>query len=161
MDIKQSFINEITQHQGIIHKICCIYLEDKADREDLFQEIILQSWKSYPNFRRDSKFQTWLYRIALNTAITHHKRSKREQQSLVELSNELETFYFPVENEEMTIMFRAIKQLTKVEKAIVALYLEDYSYTEIAESIGTSPNNIAVKISRIKIKLKHIIKNIA
>lgn len=161
MDIKRSFLEDINRHQGIIHKICCIYLVHKADREDLFQEIVLQSWKSYPSFRRESKFQTWLYKIALNTAITHQKKTKRDQKSLIDLSYDLESIYFAKENEELTTMFKAIQQLSKVEKAIVALYLEDFTYIEIAENIGTSPNNIAVKISRIKTKLKHIIKNLS
>ncbi len=77
MSIEKDFITLATSNQDIIHRICCMYLDNKADREDLFQEIVLQAWKSFKSFRGDAKFQTWLYRVGLNTAITYIKRGNR------------------------------------------------------------------------------------
>ncbi|MDM1296297.1 sigma-70 family RNA polymerase sigma factor [Sphingobacterium sp. N143] len=161
MDIGKDFITLITSNQAIIHRICCMYVENKADREDLFQEIILQAWKSFKSFRDDAKFQTWLYRVGLNTAITYIKRDHRHSLAELQFSQEgyCEMTYH--EDEEVYVMYQAISKLSNVEKALVTLYLEDYSYNEIAETMGMTPNHVAVKISRIKTKLKKLSKGIS
>ncbi|MGJ1408288.1 RNA polymerase sigma factor [Sphingobacterium thalpophilum] len=161
MSIEKNFITLITSNQAIIHRICCMYLDNKADREDLFQEIVLQAWKSLKGFRADAKFQTWLYRVGLNTAITYIKQDSRNTLAELQFSQESYCEITYSEDEDMLIMYRAISKLTKVEKALVALYLEDYSYNEIAETMGISTNHVAVKISRIKTKLRELSKQLS
>lgn len=155
MASEQEFVKLLNAHQKIVHKVCNFYVDDKTDREDLFQEISLQAWKSFGGFRGDAQFSTWLYRVALNTAITFFRKEKKQIET-----NYSETIIDVValdENnieEQVTAMYKAISSLNKIDKALVMLYLEDYSYIEIGEMLGITPNNVAVKMNRLKIKLK-------
>lgn len=161
MNAEKEFIVLLNQHQKIIYKVCNLYLQSHADKEDLFQEVTLQAWKAYANFRGDSKFSTWLYRVALNTAITFFRKDKKQFIFSTDELPEIPTGpYDPIE-ERTKVMYAAIAELSKIDKAIVMLYLEDYSYNEISEVLGITANNIAVKMNRIKIKLKENVKNIA
>ncbi len=155
MASEKEFISLLNQHQKIVYKVCNLYMDSYADREDLFQEITLQAWKAYGSFRGDAKFSTWLYRVALNTAITFFRKEKRKPDiySTDCVPDQTEELYDPVE-EQVRAMYAAIGNLSKIDKAIVMLYLEDYSYIEIGETIGITPNNVAVKMNRIKTKLK-------
>lgn len=152
------FIKAIQENERIIHKVCNIYMQTKADREDLYQEIVLNAWKGIRNFREESKFSTWLYRVALNTAITIFKKDIKHAEVIdvhpAVFSNE------PAdnENEEYNAMISALKELTDIEKALIMLYFEDYSYQEIAAIAGITANNVAVKMNRIKTKLKESTK---
>jgi RNA polymerase sigma factor (sigma-70 family) len=156
MSKEKEFISLLKEHQRIIHKVCNLYMDAHADREDLFQEITLQAWKAYGNFRGDAKFSTWLYRVALNTAITFFRKEKRQPDifstETVPDFNANDT-YDPIE-EQVKAMYAAIGELSKIDKAIVMLYLEDYSYNDIGEMMGITANNVAVKMNRIKTKLK-------
>lgn len=154
MAAEKEFIKLLKEHQKIIYKVCNLYMQSHADREDLFQEITLQAWKAYSNFRGDSKFSTWLYRVALNTAITFFRKEKKKMEINVEELPELTEGSFDQIEEKTKAMYLAIGELSKIDKAIVMLYLEDYNYGQISEVIGITPNNIAVKMNRIKIKLK-------
>lgn len=154
MAAENEFIKLLKEHQKIIYKVCNLYMQSHADREDLFQEITLQSWKAYSNFRGDSKFSTWLYRVALNTAITFFRKEKKKIEINVEQLPEVPDSSFDQIEEKTKAMYLAIGELSKIDKAIVMLYLEDYNYSQISEVIGITPNNIAVKMNRIKIKLK-------
>ncbi|HZH72614.1 MAG TPA: sigma-70 family RNA polymerase sigma factor [Mariniphaga sp.] len=147
----------IKKNQGIIHKVCNIYCDAEEDRNDLFQEIVAQLWKSYPTFRHESKVSTWMYRVGLNTAITHFKKSKRrpdrnqlsyENLQVADVSYDFET------EEQIKILQKAVSQLTGVEKSIILLFLEDKKYEEIAEITGITQNYVRVKMNRIKKKLK-------
>ncbi|MFN0293439.1 RNA polymerase sigma factor [Pedobacter helvus] len=152
------FLQLLSQNQGIIGKVCSIYCNQKEDYEDLFQEITYQAWKGYATFRGDSKFSTWLYRIALNTAIS----SFRKRRPTIDFVEVLPDTVFTGTNEideQKQQLIAAIKQLNEGERAIIALYLEEMSYQEIAEVIGTTDNNIGVKINRIKNKLHQILKS--
>ena len=130
-------------------------MDKQADREDLFQEITLQAWKAYGSFRGDAKFSTWLYRVALNTAITFFRKEKRKPDiySTDVVPDQTEETIDPVE-EQVKAMYTAIGNLSSVDKAIVMLYLEDYSYIEIGDMMGITANNVAVKMNRIKARLK-------
>lgn len=155
MASEKEFISLLNQHQKIVYKVCNLYMDRHSDREDLFQEITLQAWKAYGNFRGDAKFSTWLYRVALNTAITFFRKEKKKPEIfnadiLPEQTEEQDT----VIEEQVKAMYAAIGDLSKIDKAIIMLYLEDYSYAEIGEMMGITANNVAVKMSRIKIKLK-------
>jgi RNA polymerase sigma factor (sigma-70 family) len=151
---EQDFIPLLNQHQKIIHKICHVYMQDAFEREDLFQEITLQAWKAFPSFRGDSQFSTWLYRVALNTAITFYRKEKKQltvvqQNDFPEISDDGNE-----KEEQLSAMHKAIASLSKIDKALVMLFLEDYSYIQIGEMLGITANNVAVKMNRIKTKLK-------
>jgi len=159
--LERDFLQIIKNNQGIIHKVCNIYCDDQEDRNDLFQEIVAQLWKSFPSFRQESKVTTWMYRVALNTAITSFKKQKRRPDK-----NRLtfENFQVKDENydhemeEDIKLLHRAVAQLTGVEKSIIILYLEDKKYEEIAEITGITQNYVRVKMNRIKKKLKKIME---
>jgi RNA polymerase sigma factor (sigma-70 family) len=156
---EKEFIVAIKEHEGILHKVCNLYQQDPALRKDLFQEIILNAWKGVGSFRREARFSTWLYRVALNTAISFYRKSKQEP-FLTVLPDQLEVASEDFqENDEFRLMYRAIGELSKVDKAVIMLYLEEYSYTEMSELLGISENHIAVKMSRIKLRLKKIISH--
>jgi RNA polymerase sigma-70 factor (ECF subfamily) len=155
-------IERITENQGAIHKVCNVYANSREDREDLKQEIILQLWKSYPGFQGKSKFSTWMYRIAFNTAITNIRKSKRHP--IIEALSGTEQSIPAKEDidyidDDMNSLFKAIAKLKDVEKAIVTLYLEEKSYKEIGEIVGISEKNVSVKVVRLKDKLKKLINN--
>lgn len=156
MDESQ-FLRLIKEHQGIIYKICQLYRDIKEDREDLFQEITFQLWKSRQTFKNDSKISTWVYRIALNTAMAAFRKKRHAVEYLPLLPD------LPEEtpNEDMALrqerLFVALKQLSDSDKAIVTLYLEDLSYQQIADIVGISENYVGVKLNRIKTKIQKII----
>jgi len=156
----QHFLELIHRHQSIIHKICFVYCNNRADREDLQQEVILQLWKSFPSFQENAAFSTWMYRVALNTAINQ----TRKPGLLFDTSSSPEIPYDPSKfydlSEEIKILYRAISQLRKVEKAIILLWLEEKTYEEIAESIGISVKNVSVRLVRIRTRLAEIIQKL-
>ncbi len=155
--MEKEFLQIIKRNQGIIHKVCNIYCDDQDDRDDLFQEIVAQLWKSFPSFREESKFTTWMYRVALNTAITTFKKTKRrpDQNRLTYENFQVKDENYVTETEdEIKNLHRAVAQLTGVEKSIVLLFLENKKYEEIAEITGITQNYVRVKMNRIKKKLK-------
>jgi len=157
--LKEAFLNIVTSNQGIIHKVCGMYCDTTEDREDLFQEILSQLWRSYPTFRNESKISTWMYQVSLNTAITHFKKNKRRPDR-----NEFSKEFFQIADdhyddsfdEQVKLLHNAIAKLTGIEKSIVLLYLEDKKYEEVAEIIGITQNYVRVKMNRIKGKLKKL-----
>jgi len=160
--LEKEFLQIIQKNQGIIHKVCNLYCDSQEDRSDLFQEIVAQLWKSFPSFRRESKVTTWMYRVALNTAITSFKKSKRrpDQSSLTYENFQLEDEGYDTETEEnIKMLHAAVSQLTGVEKSIILLYLENRKYEEIAEITGITQNYVRVKMNRIKKKLKKLMVN--
>jgi len=157
--LEKEFLQIIQKNQGIIHKVCNMYCDLEEDRNDLFQEIVAQLWKSFPSFRNESKFSTWMYRVALNTAITTFKKDKRrpDQDRLTYVNFQITEDRYDTETEEnIRQMHRAVAQLTGIEKSIVLLYLENKKYEEIAEITGITQNYVRVKMNRIKKKLKKL-----
>jgi RNA polymerase sigma factor (sigma-70 family) len=151
---EKEFVELLNKHQNIIHKICNVYMDNAADKEDLFQEITLQAWKSIKNFRGVSQFSTWLYRVALNTAITFYRKERKQVNvTFTEHFPETKDEYDPIED-QVQAMYKAIAGLSKIEKALVMLYLEDYSYKGMAEVLGITVTNVGVKMNRLKTKLK-------
>jgi RNA polymerase sigma-70 factor (ECF subfamily) len=151
------FLAVIKEHQGIIHKICRLYRDSKEDREDLFQEIIFQLWKSVPGFRGDAKISTWIYRIALNAAIALFRKNKPEiaySPVLPDVLEEQQSEEFGLRQERL---FGVLKLLDDGEKAIITLYLEDLSYQQIAEITGINENYVGVKLNRIKNKIQKLL----
>ncbi|MFC6267821.1 RNA polymerase sigma factor [Frigoriflavimonas asaccharolytica] len=160
MFAEQQFIAEIEKHKGILFKISKMYMDNAEDQKDLFQEITYQAWKAYPKFRGDSQFSTWLYRIALNTAIIFLKKEKRK---LTVNSDQIENFKIldnetSSETEErLKSMYSAINQLNNIDKALIFYYLENFSGKEIAIEMGITEGNVRVKLNRAKLKLKELL----
>lgn len=158
----EPFFERVYPNQAIIHKVCNLYAHAKADREDLFQEILIQLWRAFPSYKGESKFSTWMYRVCLNTAISGLRKEKRKPLfSFLETENELlipEDLSFITENEQVAELYKAINQLSDIDKAIILLYIEENSYEEIAQIMGLTLTNVGVKINRIKVKLESIVK---
>lgn len=156
--MQKVFLKIVEENQGIIYRVCRMYRDSREDQEDLFQEIVLQLWKAFPKFRNESKVSTWMYRIALNTAVAIFRKNKIEIDLKENLSKNYTLSEMEKTSENEARMFEAIRMLNKTERALIALYLEDYSHKEIAEITGITENYVGVKISRIKDKLKNILK---
>lgn len=158
---EQEFLQLINQNQGIVRKVCHLYGRNDTDKEDLYQEIVIQLWKAFSSFRGEAKFSTWMYRIALNTAISNlRKQTKKVALSFPEFipHEHADTNEEKIKEEKLTEMYAAIRRLTEVEKAIVMLYLEDKSYEEMEEILGISNGTLRVKMNRIKDKLRSLTK---
>jgi len=166
--IQEEFVRQIQVNQGIIQKICRLYGQTHRDREDLFQEIVVQLWKGLPKFRGQSKFSTWLYRVALNTAISDFRQKKRSlpvsetEIDSLEIKSDFGDIDSTVDRQELlNTLYAAIGQLAEIDKAIVMLYLENKSYEEMEDILGIKENNLRVKMNRIKEKLRSLTKNIS
>ena len=159
--MENEFTELINRHRGIIQRICNIYFYRNPCLEDYYQEILIRLWKAYPSFKNQSAFSTWLYRVALNTAIDLiRKQSLRPiHVGLSKTEYTIADQEFKSESDKKDRLYQAINQLSDIEKAIIFLYLEDYNYKEIAEIIGISESNTGVKISRIKTQLLKILEN--
>jgi len=159
-ETEAEFLALLDKNQNIVHKICRIYTSDEDAHKDLFQEISIQLWHAYPNFRGDAKFSTWAYRVALNTAISLFRKSKRDVKTT---DLELHSFrlkydeYNDEEEQQLKIMYQAIRQLNDIEKALVYMYLEEKDYAEISETLGITEVNARVKMNRVKTKLRKIV----
>lgn len=159
--LEQTFLDQINQSQGIIHRICNVYASDLNDRKDLLQEMLIQLWKSYPSFQGKSKFSTWLYRVCLNVAIQNLRTHQRQPEAGIRFEHSDTLPDHRVEDqyeEKLHWLQQALQQLNPVDKAIVMLYLEEKDNEEIASIIGISQNYVRVKMNRIKAKLRDISK---
>jgi RNA polymerase sigma-70 factor (ECF subfamily) len=161
---KEEFIKLISEHQDLIRKVAAIYYRNKADQEDAFQEILVSLWQAYPTFRGESKFSTWLYRVALNTVISGFRKASNKvhkNQSDIHITDELLGPSKEDLSEEIDCLYQAIEHLSDIEKAIIMLYMEEKTYDDIADIMGMTRTNVGVKINRIKKKLKKIYKRVA
>ena len=150
------FMALIKQYERLIHKVCNLYIvNNPEDYKDLYQEIILQTWLAFPKFQNAAKVSTWLYRIALNTAISYKRSSKTRineipfDDSFTQVADITRD-----SNEEYLLLWGLIRQLPQLEKALILLYLENNSYEEIAAIMGLTVTNIGTRLGRIKGKLK-------
>ncbi len=153
-------MNLLNENRGILLKVCRIYMDNPTDQEDLEQEIVFQLWKSYDRFNGESKFSTWMYRVALNTAITFFKKDKKRVDRHT-ISTDLDVqaeAASGVEEDRLAHFYRAVKSLNKIEKALILLFIEGLSHNEIGKNLGLSEGNARVKLTRTKKKLQAIIK---
>ena len=160
---KDGFVKLIQENKRIIFKICNSYCPKKENRDDLAQEIVYQLWKSVDDFNPDFKFTTWMYRIALNVAISFYRKEKKSgntisfKEHLMELEDNQDA---NIETESnFSLMHKFISQLKEIDKSIMILYLDDKSYKEIAEIIGLTETNVATRINRIKETLRNKFAN--
>ncbi len=158
---EKKFISLINEHQGLIHKICIMYENDPDVRNDLFQEIVFQLWKSFSSFRGESKITTWMYRIALNTAISGFRKQTRnvKTEDLKEMHFNISDSWGEDREENIQRLQWAIRQLSEIERAMIMMALEEVPYEEIAETIGITQNNVRVRMNRIREKLKKLMSN--
>jgi len=156
-----AFEQLVYENQAMVIKVCNIFCKTQADKDDLFQEITINLWKGLPSFKGNSKLSTWIYRVSLNTAISKTGRRKKHlvrytdkvPESTTANSNE-----DTVDEEQIRMLYTGIEQLKPVEKALILLYLEEHSYSEIADIMGISEKNAGVKLHRIKRKLEKILQ---
>lgn len=155
---EKKFINLINGNQGLIHKVCIMYANDPEARNDLFQEIVLQLWRSFPSFRGEAKITTWMYRIALNTAISGFRKKTRnvKTEDLQEVHFNIRDYSGDDREEDINKLQWAIRQLTEIERAMIMMALEEVPYDEIAETIGITQNNVRVRMNRIREKLRKL-----
>ena len=157
---EKEFLEKIDKHKGIIFKISKMYMDNRDDQNDLFQEIIYQVWKSFHTFEGKSEFSTWLYRIALNTAIIFLKSEKRRsfiRNDDVSLYKIKEDEYNFEDEQNLKRIYECIQKLNPIDKALIFYYLEDFSGKQMAEQLGLSEGNARVKLNRAKEKLKELI----
>ncbi len=146
--MEQTFIQLIQQHSGIIHKVIRLYVIHPEDQRDLFQEVLLQAWKSYASFQGKSAFSTWLYRIALNTVLTFRRKKQVFIESLEERHN-AQAVSGPAENVNEELL-HTIRRLPEIDRIVLTLHLDGHDNEEIASITGLSKNNTAVRLFRAK-----------
>jgi len=159
-ETEKQFERDIRTYEPLILKVCKMYASTTADRQDLFQEIVIQLWKAYSKFSGSSKFSTYLYRVAINTAITG-LRKKRDFITSVEpvnLPDGIGDDEAAAAEDQLSVFYKAVERLNEVEKAIVMLYMEDKTYEEMEDILGLSQGNLRVKMNRIKEKLRQLTK---
>ena len=155
--LEKEFLEMIAAQQRTVFKVCYIYAKDQDDLNDLFQEVVLNLWKSFPHYRGDSKLSTWVYRIAMNTCITFLRRSNSRPQTIPMTAQVASTLEADEKTaEQLKELYRLINQLGKLERALILLWLEERSYQEMADILGISKANVAVKLNRTKEKLKQM-----
>jgi len=158
---EQEFLTRIEKHKGILYKVSKMYMDNHDDQQDLFQEIVCQLWKSYDTFRNESQFSTWMYRVAVNTAIVFLKKEKRKVDKYEIASENIKDDEgdSDIKESQLDHFYKAVQKLEKIDKAIIFYQLEGFSHKEIGDNLGISEGNARVKLNRAKEKLKEIIKN--
>lgn len=160
---KEKFISVVRENQNLIYKICFSYCPNTEDRKDLQQEIMVQLWNSFTKFDGRVRISTWIYRIALNTAISFYRQDFKRKEKTASIDASIFSLSgFDPDSEQdgkVTLLYKFIESLNEMDKALMLLYLDNNSYKQIAEILGISETNVATKISRIKKNLKEQIRN--
>lgn len=156
---EKEFLELVAQHQNILHKVCHMFERDEDNRRDLFQEITIKLWLGFGSFDGRAAITTWMYRVALNTAITLQRKEKRkaDTQPLLPHIQSIAEEEDRIGKAEIEQLYKAIELLEPIDKAIILLYLEEKKYEEIAEIIGITRSHVGVKITRIKKKLESLL----
>jgi RNA polymerase sigma factor (sigma-70 family) len=157
---KQRFVEVVEAHQGILHRICALYGRGTEEQQDLFQEMVLQLWRSYPSFHGKSSFSTWMYRVALNTALMAGRAEARRPHLRGGREMVLRNLSGPTQlpNEDVVLLRECIHELPSLDRAIVLLHLEGNSYNEISEITGLSRSNVSVRLVRLKQRLRRALE---
>ena len=165
IDKTDLFLSVIEMHKGIIYKVANSYCKNTEDRKDIVQEIILQLWKSFDSYNQQFKHSTWIYRIALNVAISYYRKEKRRKIISNSYSEDLFKLADLQESPELEghtlFLQQFIAELKELDKALMLLYLEEKSHKEMAEIIGITETSVATKIGRVKTILKQKFSQIA
>jgi RNA polymerase sigma-70 factor (ECF subfamily) len=155
--MNEDFLKEIKANEGIIFKIVRIYSGQYAEQQDLYQEIVYQLWKSFNSFQGKSKISTWIYKVALNTSLVHISFKKKHLKtiSIQDVKFQIEANNDTQLDEKLNEMYRHIRQLNEIDRAIIFLFLEGKNYEEIAEITGFTSTNVGTRLNRIKLKIKN------
>ena len=156
--IEAEFLELLRNYNRIIYKVVSFYADENTTLDDLYEDVVLNLWKAFPNFRKESQLSTWIYRIALNVCVSFYRNNKR-RPVCVEITPDIKAYAEEAEENEAVIeLYACINRLGKLERALILLYLEDRPYKEIAEIMGITATNVSTKINRIKEKLRQISK---
>jgi RNA polymerase sigma-70 factor (ECF subfamily) len=153
-----SFLEHVHMHRRIIHRLAGLYALDTDERKDLEQETILQAWRSWPHFRGDAKFSTWLYRIALNTVLTWKRRPAIVQRASTGRTPDLADHGQQRRTDEQERLHAAMRRLPEADRALLALHLDGFDHAEAGEVLGLTANHVGVKMHRIKARLTELLK---
>lgn len=160
--LEKQFTDKVRNSQGIVHKVCRMYGQNEDHRKDLFQEIMVQLWRSFPSFRGESQFSSWMYRVALNVAIQDFRKEKKRELLVFESYDFMDVedvAYDPTKDEQLRTLHQAIGHLDKLDKAIIMLHLDGNSNEMIGDIVGITSNYVRVKMNRIKKKISEKIKD--
>src|SRR5690606_20491839 len=160
-DLKSAFISLIQANQGLVHSLCKLYSRSAEETKDYRQDVLLALWQAFPNFRKESKTSTWMYRVGLNTLISNHR--KRASRIVTEPYSEVAELHPSSEagsDDGLLVLQRAIGMLNPMDKAVVILHLEGYAHKEIADLLGLSETNVSTRLNRIKKQLEKNIKSL-
>jgi RNA polymerase sigma-70 factor (ECF subfamily) len=157
---QREFVERVHGAQGILHRICAVYTKDEDSNKDLRQEMLLQLWRSYSSFRNESSFSTWMYRVALNTALMYRRKQKRRwlRVSIDDVAPLHAEGDSAPDDEGVQLLYRCIQELPGLDRAVILMQLEQKSYQEIADVTGLSEGNVSVRIVRIKQKLRTMLE---
>lgn len=154
MNIEQEFVDVLLLNKHVIYKVCFMYGKDRDDINDMYQEVIFNLWKSYKDFSGKSMISTWIYRVALNTCITNLR--KRKNYNYVPLEQNIDIIDDCEHDELLKEMYMLVKMLNARDRMFIILWLDGKTYDEISDITGTSRNNVAIRLYRIKEKLKNM-----
>jgi RNA polymerase sigma-70 factor (ECF subfamily) len=159
-ELEKEFLDMIEAQKRTIYKVCYMYANDQDDLNDLFQETVLNLWKSFPSYRGDSKLTTWVYRISMNTCITYLRHASHRPQTVPMTANVASQMAADEDTSaQLQDLYKLINQLGKLERALILLWLEERNYQEMADILGLSKANVAVKLNRIREKLRKMSNN--
>lgn len=158
MNEKPEFIALMQEHRKIVFKVVRMYAATHDEQQDLQQEIMLQAWKSYPQFKGAAKFSTWLYKLCLNTALSFRARNRRHEQH--QSLDKQEIARPEASQDQKEWLYMAIRQLPEVERGLIGLHLDGYANEEIGEIAGIKTAHVSVKLFRIKQKLSTLLKTL-
>jgi RNA polymerase sigma-70 factor (ECF subfamily) len=156
---EDTFLDLVRENEGRLRKICRVYADTGADQRDLYQDILVALWQSLPSFEGDAEPGTWLYRVALNTALSRDRRQTVREEATLDNEHPLRTDAFSrpdtplAEQEQLDRLYAAVDRLDDADKALVTMYLDEKSYAEMADVLGLTENHVGVKLHRIKKKL--------
>jgi len=153
---QDAFLARIREHQGVLSRLARAYASTPEDRRDLEQEMLVQLWRAFASYRGEARFSTWMYRVALNTALMGKRALSRRPESRLSSANEkLDALPGPTrEPDEVRMLYAAIRALPAIDRAIVALWLEGHTYPEIADVTGLGRSNVSVRLVRAKDRLR-------
>ena len=154
-----AFLAVLNDHRGAIYRVCRAYANSPDEREDLVQEVVYQLWRAFPSYRREAAPITWVYRIALNTAITRLRRlGRRPVQVSLEAASQVASPPHPgLADARVELLYAAIRRLDAVDRALVMCYLDGLSYKEVADVLGLSESNVGVRLNRTKARLQELL----
>ena len=149
------FEQTINENAGVLHKLCRVYTNNSNEYEELFQEMLVQIWRSMKNFRGDAKISTWIYQVCINTALNFRSKISRHKKHFETLDGKVFVQPMPdfFKDEQLQKLYAAIRELKPIDRAIVSLYLDEKSYDETSQILGISKTNVATRLNRLKKQL--------